>query len=208
MALTLDSLAEMFRATPDVAREAMRLGSKAIQVVVRGGVMEHFDQSVSPDGTPWKPLAHQRPNGGDKPLRDKGLLMASVSALVTEDEIEIRANAPGARLHNFGGTVVPVNAKALAIPISKEAQNYTSPRGGTNPFPRPLFLTKGGALCETVQRGKKRVKAVVVAHYILRAFVEVPARAYAGISESTMGKVLRIVGDKYVAIVLRQRGGT
>src|SRR5579864_5954306 len=92
---------------------------------------ENFSGSHAPDGAPWKPLKHPRPNskGADKPLRDKGLLMASIAARgkdgnvfsKTGDSIEWGSNLEYAGLHQFGGTVKPKNAKYLSLPLTAEA---------------------------------------------------------------------------------------
>ena len=72
--------------------------------------------------------------------------------------VGVPANSPAAahaRIQNTGGTILPKNAKALAIPISAEAKKYTSPRAmqGLDLIPRPgkpsllvRQLTKRGAL--------------------------------------------------------------
>lgn len=45
---------------------------------------------------------------------------------VTETSAEVYSDKPGASLRQFGGTIVPVKAKALTIPISPEAEGKTA----------------------------------------------------------------------------------
>jgi phage gpG-like protein len=178
-----------------VAAEATReipaaTGRKLVQVGV-GGVKKSFATSTAPDGTPWAPLKFPRPSGGSKPLLDSGLLQASVHGTFEGDTLTLRANGPGAALHNFGGTVRPVNAKALAIPITREAAKVTGPRA----FPRKLFVVKGkanrgGALAERTGEGKR---SRLVIHYLLRMSVQIPARQFMGFSDDTLAAMGEIV---------------
>lgn len=119
------------------------------RVLMQKDVRENFQASKDPDGQPWKPLKFPRVRGGDKPLLDTGLLRASVTTKAegnieqyTATSVTIGTNRPGANLHQKGGTVLPVKAKALAIPLTKEALRSGGPRN----FPRSLtMLWKPGA---------------------------------------------------------------
>jgi hypothetical protein len=63
-------------------------------------------------------------------------LAASVTGWMIDAEVPVAAlgvpsNAPAARyasIHNTGGTIRPRNARALAVPTSDEARQYSSPR--------------------------------------------------------------------------------
>lgn len=183
-------------AVPDRLADAIREAGPEIEVLAVAGVRQGFAEGVSPDGTPFAPLAHPRPQGGGKPLRNTGLLAASVSASCTGDELALRANAPGARLHQEGGTVRPTRAKALAIPVTPEAVRAGSARR----FPRRLFALgakaagKGkGALAESDGRGGVKV------HYLLRQSVDVPARPYLGVSEKVLGRIGAAVAAELAA---------
>jgi phage gpG-like protein len=178
---------------------ALGTASPFIEVVVVSGIKQGINDSTSPDGTPYKPLGFPRASGGNKPLRDKGLLAASVSASMTGTEISMRANSPGARLHQFGGKIVPKTAKALTIPKSPEAKRAGSARN----FPRPLFVL-GSTLAERVGKGKS---AKIVVHYIFVMSVTVPARPYLGINTKTMGQINTILSREYSKAVLKDLTG-
>lgn len=198
--MTLTELEARLTALETSAADAWTRSIPAVQVVVVSGVKEHFQNSVAPDGTPWPALSHPRPTGGNKPLLDKGLLQASLSALVTEDSITLRANSPGAAIQQFGGTIVPKSAKALTIPITAEAQRAGSPRR----FPRVLFIPRGkDYLAESVGKGKR---SKLVVHYLLRASVTVTARPYLGISAATTQTINEVVADNCVAIIKEKLG--
>lgn len=185
---------------------AITQAGSTIAVLATSGAKQGMTDGISPDDVPFKPI-RPRINGGDKPLLDKGLLRASIGSVVENSELIMTANSPGARLHQFGGTVLPVKGKYLAIPISKEAKRTTGPRSGSKPFPRPLFVVKG-VLCESVQkgRGKKKV-AVVVPHYKLVKSVTIVARPYLGVSDATAVRIGEAVAVKYVKLVKSFLGG-
>lgn len=201
--LTLTQLASAIATAPERAAVALRATMPAAGIVAVGGVKQHFQTSTGPDGIPWRPLAHPRPRGGEKPLLDTGQLRNSVSATTTDDTITLRANGPGARLHQLGGVITPKRARALAIPITTEARRAGSPRR----FPRPLFAgkgPKGGYLAESKGKGKR---AKVVVHYLLRTSVPIPARPFMGFSVETMAKIESLVTGRIVAAVAELGGG-
>jgi len=74
-----------------------------------GNIQFGFRNSVSPYGQPWAPLKFR----SGKPLLDRGHLRDSVVYQVSGDAVEVGTNRPGARLHQFGGTIVPKNKKML-----------------------------------------------------------------------------------------------
>ena len=176
-------------AAPDVAAAAV------------AGMRRAMRQGVSPDGTPYKPLAHARPGGGAKPLMDTGLLAASLSAGVTgAGDILLRSSSPYAKLMQSGGTVRPKNAHALAIPVTAEARRYKSPRD----FPRTLFVlrkansSRPGVLAERV--GGPKGGAVAV-HYVLMTSVTVPARPFLGLTPEAVAAIRARVGLSYANAV-------
>lgn len=184
---------------PDQIAAAVVGTLPAAAVRARGGVQQHFQTSTGPDGVPWKPLAHPRPAGGHLPLLDKGLLAASVTAKVDGDEIVLQASHPGARLHQFGGVVYPVRARALAIPISREATKVTGPRS----FGRPLQLIPGrsGGPARLVEPG--RGKGAPKTHFLLVRSVTVPKRTYLGFSAET----LEAISEMFTEAAVNAAGG-
>lgn len=171
--------------------QAMQSAMKAMSVIAVSGVKKCFSDQQSPEGVPWLPLAHTRPNGGNKVLRDKGLLAASISCMVTEQELTLQASHPGAAIHQFGGTIRATKSKYLSIPITKESKRVGSPRR----FPRSLFFMacksgQGGVLAERV--GKK---GRITIQYVLKDHVDIPARPYLGFSDATLDKIQRIMSE-------------
>lgn len=208
MQLSLDQLADKLqRMAAESTREIPAATGRKLCVAAVAGMRKTFATSTAPDGTPWAPLKFPRPNGGSKPLMDTGLLAASGSATFDGDTLTLRANGPGAAVHNFGATIRPVNAKFLAIPVTREARKVTGPRA----FPRDLFFIPrksgpGGSLAERVAKGKK--KGQVLVHYLLRDHVDVPARQFMGFSEDTllaMGEIIE--HDVSAGLIKRLTGG-
>ena len=136
------ALADRIADAPGLARRAWAASARTVEVLAVAGVKTHFVESRGPDGRPWAPHKHARPSGGNKPLWSSGVMMAGCSARVEGDTLVLRANAPGARLHQHGGTVTAKKAGALTIPVTAEAARA----GGARHFPRRLFVLprKGG----------------------------------------------------------------
>ena len=178
---------------------------RAMGTLAVGAVRQSFGTGIGYDGRQWKPLAHSRPNGGDKPLLDKGLLRASISAMVTESEIRLQASHPGAAIHQFGGTVRATSGKMLAIPLSKEAKRA----GRARNFPRRLFVLaihgsrKKALLCErTIKSTTKNTTGGLVVHYVLAREVTIPARPYLGFSDETLEKMQRLLADAFAGATM------
>src|SRR3990167_2095822 len=93
-------------------------------------VKKNFNESHSPEGVPWVPLAHGRPGGKgrDKPLRDTGILMASITGKGDENGVTIGTRHEARNIHQFGGVITPKKSKFLAIPLTVEAKRARSPR--------------------------------------------------------------------------------
>lgn len=169
----------------------------------------NFANSADPDGKPWKRLAIPRASGGNLPLRDKGLLMASLAAgkghveRTTATTIEIGSNLPQARLLHDGDVVKPKKGKYLAIPRTREAARVLGPRQ----FPRPLFAIfgkKGGVLIDRQRQGRgKRTKMVDVVQYWLVKSVTIPARRFTGAGPRLIAKLTRLVGDFWGKLLTR-----
>lgn len=165
----------------------------AMRLLAIAGVKEHFATSTGPGGESWKALAHPRPQGGQHPLRDKGLLMASVGANVTKSQLALIASHPGANVHQHGATIRPKTARMLAIPLTAEANRIGSPR--KNHFPRPLFVyaprgRRSAFLAESKGDGSIRI------HYVLKDRVLIPARPFLGFSAKTRDKIDRLLADR------------
>lgn len=201
--LTLDQFSQQMHETAGrMAGVSFSKPLKQCKVLIVADVAQNFRDAHGPDGEPWAPLAHPRPAGGDKPLQDKKLLMASVTGNavghveeLTDTTLVIGTNLEYARIHQEGGVITPKNAKALAIPITREAANVDGPRN----FPRPLFILHGKAtdsacLAESKKSRGQKVAEVIV-HYVLVARVVVPARPFLGFSQRVIEKMMLVFGE-------------
>lgn len=174
---------------------------------IRDDARDNFDKSRGPDGEVWPGLRFPRPRGGTKPLLDTGILRASVISTgkyhtesQTADTLRMGTEAPFAYVQQHGATILPVNAKALAIPLTREAQLAGSPRK----FPRPLLMlwAKGdtsGVLVEIPppKARKKNEPPKRVAHYALVGRAVVPARAFLGFGERLIKRLVAI-GERLI----------
>jgi phage gpG-like protein len=179
----------------DVFGEVVRDGARKLQVIAVSGAKDHFRNERSPGGIAWPKLKHARPGGGNRVLRDKGLLMASISASVTEGELRLTASHPGANVHQFGATIKPKRAKKLAIPLTREAKRAGRPRD----FPRPLkWRPTSGPSSLLYEVTGKRTKKVVM-HFVLVDEVVIPARRFLGFSAETLGKIMYTLATDFNA---------
>jgi phage gpG-like protein len=158
---------------------------KAIRVDVVAVTRENFDKSTTADGKPWAPLKRPRPNsaGNDQPLRDFGILMASVTSPGAQgniDEqngrrIEWGTNLDYAAIHQYGGIITPKVAKLLAIPATVLAQRTGSPRNWPDGELKFHFGKGGGA-------GVAKNLAGEIQYYFARS-VTIPAREFLGLTK-------------------------
>ena len=138
------------------------------------------------------------PEVGKAPLRDRGLLLASIeSAIHPDGVVEAGTNLEHAELLNSGGVIEPKQAKMLAIPATVEAQRVDSPRY----YPGDLHF-----------RSKSAGKGILVddggtTQYYLTDRVEVPPRPFAGLSEKWWENILRVVADFFGARVTKSDAG-
>lgn len=148
------------------------------KLAILASIQENFDRGAGPDGTPWPALKFPRPNGGDRPLRDFGFLLASATVssaqgheeTVTDKSLEVGTNLEYAKLQHDGGTVRATRTKFLAIPKTKEAKRAGSPRR----FPGDLHFRgndRGGGLFDAIE-GQMQ--------YALTKEVKIPPRPFIG----------------------------
>lgn len=116
--MTLNDLARFLQARADALSRLDLSGPlRAILVLAKADIKENFAAGTAPDGTVWLPLKRprqgKRHNGSSPlPLRDTGLLMASITSAgthhverVVTDGFEIGTNLEYAAIQNFGGTI-------------------------------------------------------------------------------------------------------
>jgi len=163
------------------------ISGREVHRVVMGTLLsstrQRFRTGFGPDNTKWTPSQRSLKEGGQT-LRDTGDLLGSITGDFGEHFAAVGTNKLKAAIHQFGGTIKPDKAKALAIPISREAKKALGPRD----FPRELDLvwprgSKFGWLVEhKAGRGAAGKGAQSVFHYRLAPKVEMPARPFLGIS--------------------------
>ena len=151
-------------------------------------------------------------NDGSLGLRTSGGAAGLSAALshwtLSADSVAIgvRANSPAAAyasIHEFGGRILPVNAKALAIPLSDEAKGFTSPRDQAN---LTMISRKGRPplLVEILSaRGARHAQWRI--HWVLVPSVDIPARRW--LSRGVTAAAGRI-GDAFSATFWRLMGWT
>jgi phage gpG-like protein len=130
-------------------------------------------------------------------LIDTGNLRGAVSAENDSDDVVSVGprNVSYAAIHEFGGTIRPVNAKYLAIPVTKAARYAGSPRrfGGRLHF---QTVAGGGALVD--EDGDIQ--------YSLKRSVTIPARPYVRPAVDEHGKdAVTEIGD-VIVMLLREAG--
>lgn len=169
-------------------------------VLIKADVKDNFSGGHGPDGEGWAPLAFARPRGGDKPLRDTGLLMASITSTggqghveqLTDRDLVVGTNLGRAAIHQYGGTITPKKGKYLAIPLTKEAQRAGSPSNFAGDLV-PIFGAKGGVLIEKKAKGRgKKQRVEEVAQFALVKSVVIPARPYLGFGQQLLGKIVSV----------------
>lgn len=118
-----------------IERDRKRLGAanvkaamaKALNAAVATGADEIRQQLLMGE----LGLTMQNPGSG---------LAASLMGWMLDESAPLAAlgvpgNSPAAayaRIHEYGGTITPKRARALAVPVSEEAKQYTSPRDMAN----------------------------------------------------------------------------
>lgn len=176
-----------------------RLKAGLVLLAVAGS-KRSFAARQAPDGTPWRPLARPRPAGGDVPLRDRGLLLASTAAAWEGDELALSVNGPGAALQHFGGTVRPVRAKALTLPLTAAAARSAGPRSMPGLFP----LKAGG---ESVGLAAKAGNGRVTLHWAFASAVTLPARPLVGFSADTLADMGELAAGEFGGAAAAALGG-
>lgn len=145
-----------------------------------GEVKERFQTSTGPDGKAWPPLGFPRPEGGSMVLLNHGVLRASYTSEHGYNFWRVGTNLEKARILHFGGTIVPVRAGALTIPLTREAIYAGSARAMKG------LVLRRGYLVES--RTDEHGKPIEVRHWKLVRKVTIPARPQVGVSDALLKK--------------------
>ena len=138
MSMTVD-LSGLTQLKSDLKAMAKRAQNKpkmlrAVGVNMVDETVKVFNES----GPGWK--ATRR---GNSPLLDTGRLSNSIQYSVEGDTVIIGSKVPYAGLMNYGGKVVPKNARWLAIPQSPPFSASEARRVKPRDFPTAFVLMKG-----------------------------------------------------------------
>ncbi len=106
-----------------VMRRIARLGAvnRATLLDQIGGLVETqtkkriAHEKTSPDGKPWQPNIE-----GNSILLREGYLLGSIHHVADANEARIGSGLVYAAIHQFGGTIVPKNAKKLVFTLKGE----------------------------------------------------------------------------------------
>lgn len=146
-----------------------------------GGIAVSLVQKNIEQGS-WAPNASLTTavKQGNKPLRDRGQLLSSISYRVEGNCVVVGTNHPAAELLHNGGTVRPVKSKALAIPAGPWVR---TPMRGTDVSPRLMLDQLRGSGWSiwrqgNVILGRKKGTKEPLPLFILRTAVTIPARPF------------------------------
>lgn len=111
-------MSAMMKRTQDMT-PAMKVGAQAIQRLMT----KTFDNSASPTGKQWKPLAPQtiakRKDNSSTPLIDKGPLSESMATSHGARSINFGTNVPYAGFQQFGTRYIPARP---FMPITRSGE--------------------------------------------------------------------------------------
>lgn len=102
---------------------------RAIGVALVEVVNQRFESGTDPFGQKWHALlpAYAQIKKGPGILRASLMLQRSVTFATSPGQVTVGSNRIYAAVHQFGATIKPVNAKALAFRLGAPS---TGPRGG------------------------------------------------------------------------------
>ncbi len=133
--------------------------------------------------TPNAPLT-QAVKQNNKPLRDKGQLLASIAYRVEPDKAVIGTIHPAAEILHNGGVIRPKSARYLTIPANAEARAFMRRFGAT---PRKCIegmKSAGYSIWFVFGKGgkwvfaKKGAKGKLHLLFLLKTSVTIPARPF------------------------------
>lgn len=112
VAIEVTGLDSVLAALGRLANPPMRAAFDEIGQYLVGEIQQLFRAGTAPDGTPWKPSLRAQAEGG-KTLVDRGHLRDSYTHDASNTELLVGTNDKRARIHQYGGEIRPLNARAL-----------------------------------------------------------------------------------------------
>lgn len=201
---TLGELAARIRSVTDDEIQGWigeALGEAMPEVVAAN--RRNFGESKTPDGEKWPDLKWKRPGESRDfpPLIDTGNLLRTIAGEVRGSQLVLWTGHKAAFLHQYGDTIVPVNAHYLCIPKTVAAKRAKSPRN----YPDRLFprvnkeRTRGVLLAEGDDPDSPMgADGLHVAYFLTVGPVVIPAREFLGYSTEMVGYVLDLVADRVI----------
>ena len=147
----------------DELRKKISEGINRAAIVLQNALKDTLSKSASPSAP------------GQPPAVVTGSLWRSVqidlSRVMSHLVARVGTDLPYGRSLEFGARIRPKRAKALSVPLTKEAKGYDSPRK----FPRDLvMITRKGKAPLLAEVADKKVTP----HYILLMSVNIAARPW------------------------------
>ena len=170
------------------------LGESAPQVTMI--CQQDARKGVAPDGSPWVPSQKPRRWGRGGLLNDTGKLIDSIEAKPEDlTTLAIGSDEKQAGLQQYGGTIRPVNATFLAIPLTEEAARAESPRNFPGELVACISQSGRGGVLVPVEGGEP-------VYALTKGPVTIPARPFLGFSEESVEVVMNAVGDKVSNLII------
>lgn len=105
----------------------------AIGLSLVTSTQRRFERGVAPDGSPW-PVSIRVKLGGGKTLIDTLRLMPSITFVGSDTGVEVGTNVIYAAVHQFGATIVPVNAPKLHFQVGGKHRSVDEVTIPARPF--------------------------------------------------------------------------
>jgi phage gpG-like protein len=147
------------------------IGNRAVSLV-----QKNIENGPWAQNTPLTASVKQ----GNKPLRDRGQLLSSITYRAETGKVVVGTNHPAAELLHNGGTIRPVRSKALAIPAGPWVRSLMR---GADLSPRIMLdqlkgsgwsIWRQGNVIMGQEKGSKNPLPL----FILRTAVTIPARPF------------------------------
>lgn len=212
-----DQVRRMFNAVAAETKRPEKL-LKPWGAILQSETARVFRRQADPaTGAPWPrtgalTMSTRPGTGSGQTLLDTGRLrnaLVSRTPRYTQDSVAITTEGViYAALHQFGGTIRPVNSKMLAIPLTRDARRAGSAR---------RWWEQNKARKPFIYRSKVSGKAFIVTeeesefiegmdfHFLLLPSVTIPARPFLGISEPLVSRVFDTTKRIFEQVMAEQR---
>jgi len=152
---------------------------KALDAIGEGLVSSTQKRIAKGDFAPNAPLTVKMKRGSN-PLRDRGILMQSITKQVGENWVKVGSGLIYARIHQYGGVISAKRAEKLAIPAFEPEQKRLPPRDYLTRLKGRgwrIWSTPGAIL------GRPPGGNTTVVLYVRKKSVRIPQREYLRLDE-------------------------